>query len=424
MKGARRLATALFTLLWVAPLWAQPVAVNIRKSGDGYRLMRAGQPYFIQGAGGGASKRLLRELGGNSFRTWSADGIAGELDEAARLGLTVTIGIWLAHKSNDFSYGNRAQVDRQFAAARRAIDLYKDHPALLLWGIGNEMEMQQESNPAVWESIERIAAYARKVDPRHPTMTVVADFDRNKLAMIGKYCPSIDIIGINSYGSAPSLAERYRKWGGTKPYVVTEFGPPGPWEVEKTSWGAAIEASSTDKGTRYREAYERSVLNQAMSLGSYAFAWGNKQETTATWFGLFLPDGTRLGAVDVLNELWSGQPVAYSAPAIVHLGLVGPDRVRPQSAVHLTLEARSANHGDLTVEWVLQLDPQAKGSGGASEAVPPTFPESVLRSDASSADIRMPAGGGAYRVFAYVRDGRGGGAVANVPLLVELPGRP
>ena len=53
---------------------ADPVATKITKTPDGgFELQRAGQPYFILGAGGDASKELLKDSGGNSFRTWGAD---------------------------------------------------------------------------------------------------------------------------------------------------------------------------------------------------------------------------------------------------------------------------------------------------------------------------------------------------------------
>jgi hypothetical protein len=284
------------------------------------------------------------------------------------------------------------------------------------------MEMDQEANPEVWKLVERIAAYASKADPAHPAMTVVAEINAAKLAMIERYCPSIRILGINAYGGAPGVAGRYRALGGRLPYVLTEFGPPGPWEVAKTSWGAPIEVSSTEKGAHYRAAYEGSVARQPMSLGSYAFAWGHKQEATATWFSLLLPDGTRLAAVDELQQAWTGKRVARPVPAIERLALAGADRVHAGDTVHLTLEMRDAHLPDLDVQWVLQSDPPWKPSGGAHEDAPPLFPRSILRSDARGVDVRMPEGVGGYRVFAYVRDRQGGGAVANVPVFVE--GRP
>jgi hypothetical protein len=401
---------------------AQPIPVTIQKKGDGFQLLRGGQPYFIKGAGGDGSKPDLLAAGANSFRTWGADGSQARLDEAHKLGLTMTLGLWLGHKAHGFDYSNTAQVAAQYADATRNIDKFKNHPALLMWGIGNEMEMGQEDNVEMWKAIEAIAAYAKKVDPNHPTMTVVAEIGGDKVAMINKHCPSIDVIGLNSYGGGPSLAQRYKAAGGVKPYVITEFGPPGTWEVGKNSWNASPELSSTDKAEAYRQTYIKAVANQPMSLGSYAFTWGNKQEATATWFGLLLPDGSRLGAVDALSELWTGKPPQNRAPLIKSLKLDGAgakDRVAPGSTVRVALAAEDVEKDPLKVSWVLQHDPVSNNTGGATEATPPTYPEAIVKSDARSAELKMPAYGGGYRVFAFVHDGKGGAAVANVPLFVE-----
>jgi hypothetical protein len=74
--------------------------------------------------------------------------------------------------------------------------------------------------------------------------------------------------------------------------VITEFGPPGPWEVRKTSWGAPVEPTSTEKAKIYLRNHSGAIAAEsAQCLGSYAFLWGHKQEATATWFGMFLPSG-------------------------------------------------------------------------------------------------------------------------------------
>lgn len=397
----------------------KPIPVTIVKKGDAFQLLRGGQPYFIKGAGGDGSKPDLLAAGANSFRTWGADGSQAKLDEAQKLGLTMTLGIWLGHKEHGFDYSNAAQVAAQYEAATKAIDRFKDHPALLMWGIGNEMEVGQQDNVEMWKAIEAIAAYAKKADPNHPTMTVVAEIGGDKVAMMNKYCPSIDVIGLNTYGGGPSIAGRYKTAGGIKPYVLTEFGPPGTWEVGKNFWDAANELSSTDKAEAYRKTYLGSIANQPFSLGSYAFTWGNKQEATATWFGLLLPDGSKLGAVDALSELWTGKPPKNRAPLIKSLKLQGADKVAPASTVRVSLEASDLEKDPLKVTWILQHDPLHNNTGGATEATPQIFPEAIVRSDARSAELKMPNVGGGYRVFAYVHDGKGSAAVANVPLFVE-----
>src|SRR5438128_2070126 len=77
--------------------------------------------------------------------------------------------------------------------------------------------------------INSLSTIVKELDPHHPTMTVIAEAGGDKIKNLHRLCPEIDIIGINSYGGAATLGERYKKAGGTKPYVLTEFGPLGIW---------------------------------------------------------------------------------------------------------------------------------------------------------------------------------------------------
>ena len=403
-----------------APLSIQPTPTKLVKKGDGFELLRDGKPYLIKGAGGDGDLKLLAARGGNSVRTWGADNLDARLDEAQRLGLSVTVGIWLGHTEHGFNYDDPAQVAAQFEAAKRAIDRYKNHPAVLMWGIGNEMEgYADQTDPKMWAAVQQIAAYAHRVDPNHPTMTVIAEIGGDKVPSLNKYCPDIDVVGINSYGGAPSIPERYAKAGGVKPYTLTEFGPAGTWETSKNSWGAALELTSSAKADAYANAWNKAIANQPLALGGYAFTWGNKQEATATWFGMLLPDGEPLGAADAMTQIWTGQPAPERAPIISELKINGAPQVAPGTVVNATLKVADPDGDPLRVEWILQADPMIQGSNGDTEAVPPTFPDAIVKSNASGAQVKMPQFGGAYRLFAYARDGKGSAAVGNIPLLVE-----
>ena len=416
-------ASAALPLLAQAP--ATPSVVKIAKKGDGYQILRNGQPYFIKGAGGDGSKTDLKAAGANSWRTWGIDkNLDDQLAEAQKLGMTVTVGIWLGHKEHGFSYDDPAAVAAQKETARKAILRYKDSPALLTWAIGNEMEQGQGDDVAVWNAIEDIAKMAHELDPNHPTMTVVAEIGGNTVKYVNALCPDIDILGINSYGGGPSVGDRYKAAGGVKPFEITEFGPPGTWESGKNAWGVVPELTSTEKADRYRDTYQKTILGSPLCLGSYAFAWGNKQEATATWYGLRLPDGSKLGAVDTLTELWSGREPAALCPVIRTLAVDGPGQVAPGATVKVTLDAADPQNDPLKTTWVLQADPANYNTGGDGQAVPPTFPEAIVTSDTKSATLKMPASGGAYRLYAYVHDSHGGAAVGNVSLDVQSGGPP
>ena len=218
---AAALLTALLSFATPQAACAAAVPVKLVKTPAGWLLLRGGERYFIKGAGGDGPKEALARAGGNSLRTWGiGDDTQRTLDEAQRLGLTVTLGIWLGHKEHGFDYRNAQAVEKQFEDARKAVLRFKDHPALLFWALGNEME-NGDDTPEVWAAVEDLAKMVHAVDPDHPAMTVVAEIGGGKLEAIEKRCPSIDVVGINSYGGGPSLFERYRKSGAGKPYIVT-----------------------------------------------------------------------------------------------------------------------------------------------------------------------------------------------------------
>ena len=400
---------------------ADPIPVELRQTEDGWQLLRGGEPYLIRGAGGDGSLERLAAAGANSLRTWNTDGVQEILDEAHAHGMTVTLGIWLEHERHGFDYGDPEQVAAQFERARDAILKYRDHPALLLWGIGNEAEgYESGDDPAIWKAINDIAAMAKELDPNHPTMTVTAEIGGGRIASLHQRSPAIDIHGINAYGGAASVAERLREGGGTKPFVITEFGPVGPWEAAKTGWGAPYEQTSTQKAEFYRQTYEQAILgSHGQALGSYAFLWGSKMEGTATWFGMLLDSGARLGVVDTMTELWTGTPPADRAPTIEPIAIDAEPMLEPGALVTASALAGDPDGGDITVRWALRAESGDYHTGGDFRQALPDIEGAVVGSTDGNATIRMPSEPGPYRLFAYVYDEAGNAATANIPLLVE-----
>lgn len=401
-------------------LSAEAIPVELVYGGEGWQLLRAGKPYLIRGAGGDASMQQLAAAGGNSIRTWGSDDIRARLDAAHALGLSVTVGIWLGHERHGFDYGDPEQVAAQFERVRKTVEAYRNHPAVLLWGLGNEMEgFGDGDSQAIWEAVNKIALMVKELDPKHPTMTVTAEIGGGRISAVQK-ASGIDIHGINTYAGASSVARRYLAGGGTKPYVITEFGPPGAWESEKTPWGAPYELTSTDKAEFYRRSYAASInAAPGVALGSYAFLWGHKMEATATWFGMFLPDGASLGAVDVMTELWSGRPPADRAPVVRPLVLRGQQGVDPGEQVQVAAVAADPDGGTLQARWILRPEPDDYLTGGDYRQVPAEIADAVLDSDVGSARVKMPTQPGPYRLYYYVYDEAGRAATATLPLLVE-----
>ena len=400
----------------------RPIAVELRQTSAGWQLLRGGKPYFIRGAGGDASLQQLAAAGANSLRTWGADDDVGAtLDAAHALGLSVSVGIWLGHERHGFDYNDADRVREQLERARQSVLRYRDHPALLLWGVGNEMEgFGSGDNPAIWKAVNDVAAMVKQLDSAHPTMTVTAEIGGGRIEGVHRRCSCIDIHGINAYAGVPSLAERYREAGTSKPYVLTEFGPPGAWEVAKNDWGAPAEPTSTEKSAFYRRSYEQGVLGAPdLVLGSYVFTWGFKMEATATWYGMFLDDGARLGAVDTMTELWSGRPPKKRAPTLEPLVIEGDSQVDPGGMVQVRTGITATRDAAIRVRWVLRRDSDDAAPGGDYRPMLPEVEDVVIEGDRHGARLRMPAEPGPYRLFLYVYNNSGNAATANVALLVK-----
>jgi hypothetical protein len=421
MKSILQLISVIPFLL-PQSLSAAPIPIRITVQDGQHILIRGDKPYFIKGAGGDGGMAALSASGANSLRLWGEDGLGEKLDQATQAGLTVSAGIWLGQVRQGFDWSDAASLVEQREKVRAVVEKFKDHPALLIWSLGNEMEDTEGRNGAVWSEVDSLAAMVKQIDPNHPVMTVIAEIGGEKVENLHSLCPNIDIVGINSYAGAASVGKRYRELGGTKPYILTEFGTAGIWEIQKDVLGAYPEKTSTAKADDYRRAYEGGVLGHPnLCLGSYTFLWGGKQEVTATWFSMLLPDGSRLAPADTMHELWSGHPPANRCPVISRLDTLGPRTAKPGEMLAATIDSSDPEGDPLSVEWILQQDPAQFGTGGDAEAVPPTFPEAIVRSSLKGAEIKAPENGGLYRLFAYVRDGKGGAAVANVSLQVDAP---
>ena len=410
----RRILCALFVLM--AAIASGASVVKIEKTANGFRLMRNGAPYFIKGAVGSKELDPLKAAGGNSIRIYSPGPV---LDDAQARGLTALVGLNVGRPRQGFSYRDEAVVAVQRQHVRETVLKFKSHPAVLMWALGNENELRasDEDRMLVWKEMEQLARIVKGADPDHPVITVIAGWGKAHLKELGELAPSLDAIGINTYGGMLRLPEAVAAQGWSKPFLITEFGPRGHWEVAKTAWGMPIEDSSTAKADLYAKAYRHAIADQPGCLGSYVFLWGQKQEKTHTWYGMFLPDGAALGAVDAMTYSWTGKWPANRAPRIDQLEVTPSADVQPGQRLTARVAASDPDGDPVTIQWDLRKDvADNPNTGGDREEPTPPIKSALVESRASIAVFAMPAAAGNYRMFVYVYDGKGSAATANVPL--------
>ncbi len=428
MQAIRRhLVPVLFAASFSSAV-ANPVKVEIRRNETGeFSLIRDGKPYLIHGAGGSGHLKDLVKYGGNSIRTWGGDSldfkIDGKplLDVCQELGITVTAGIWIAHQRHGFDYSDAAQVEKQREMVRATVRKHRGHPAILMWGLGNEMEgpSLDGKDPRVWKELNVLAGIVKEEDPDHPVMTVIAGAAESKVKGILEHYPNIDVLGVNAYSGASGAARAVKAAGWKKPFVLTEFGPQGHWEVPKTSWGAPVEPTGQKKAASYYAAQSLLAEDKDICLGSYVFLWGQKQEVTSTWYGMFLPSGEKLPTVDAMCRAWTGKWPDNRSPRVTAFD--SPLReatVAPGQSVTASITATDPENDALSWEWAVIEESSDKKEGGDAEAVPPTVKGAVTTAANGTATIRTPDKPGAYRLFVTVRDGKGGASAENIPFQV------
>jgi hypothetical protein len=407
---------------------SSPIKVEIVSTDAGYQLMRGGKPYVIKGAGMGIDDiENFAAHGGNSIRNWTTraddQSTLDLLDSASAHGVTVALCLSVHAERWGFDYDDANAVAAQLEAFREEVIRYRDHPAVLVWIIGNELN-HGYSNARVYDAVNDIAGMINELDPNHPTTTTIEGVKPDVINDVLSRAPKLDFISFQVYGELFALPERVKAANYQRPYMVTEWGAIGYWEMAATSWGAPTEMTSSEKAAVFLRGQQEILapLKNQM-IGSYAFLWGQKQERTPTWFGMFTESGEATEVVDVMHYAWNGSWPGNRAPqvrAITLDGEVASSSVTLNSGqqVEAMVDVVDPDGDDLTYRWELKPESDATAVGGDHENTLVNIEHSIERADAATTMLTAPAPG-AYRLFVYAFDGHGHAAHANIPFLVE-----
>ncbi len=407
--------------------FGQACLVKIQKNDTKWQLTVDGKPYYIKGAGGDKHLDVLIQAGGNTIRTWGTENAKQILDDAHRKGLKVMLGLWVQHERHGFDYNDEFAVKKQLENFRKEVQKYKNHPALLVWGIGNEYELNY-TNTKVWAAVNAIAKMIHEEDPNHPTSTVTAGTNPEKLKFVMDELTEIDIYGINTYADIVNVKNVLESGGFKGPYMITEWGPTGHWEIAKTMWGSSIEQNSTEKAASYLQRYQSFIASQEeQCIGSFAFLWGQKQEYTSTWYGLFSEDGKPTEALDALTKCWSGKYPENRSPSIKSVFFNGKENslnaiLKPGQSCSVRVEVLDLNQDKLSYVWELYPESTDLKTGGDAEDKPALIYGRIKGRKTNAITLKAPLEEGRYRLFLFVHDGEKM-AYLNIPFYVESNGQ-
>ena len=234
---------------------------------DGRNLYQNGEVFYIKGIcwnpvpiGGNHPRdidfegtvdvdaQLMADLGINVIRTYEPITDTDVLDTLYAHGIYVINTV--------YSYGGST-----IASAVTHVNAVKDHPAILMWAIGNEwnynglyydLSLNQSK-----DKINDVAAAIRKSDPTHPITTIYGYLPSSFTI---QSMPDIDIWGLNVY-SGITFGNLFGNWQTMtdKPMYIAEYGA--------DSWNANINALDETAQADATRVLTTTIINQ--SQGQY-----------------------------------------------------------------------------------------------------------------------------------------------------------
>lgn len=384
-----------------------------------------GKPVFIKGIGGSDNLNLARESGANAFRTWDSESIEYYLDEARANNMYVMMGIKLSKNAED--YHHEAYKEEVRNQVRALAETYKDDKNIFAWGLGNEIDILDANTETTWLFVEELAQLIKSIDKRHLVATVTSHKEKTVVLAV-KHAPSLDFIGINSYGKIGEVGAILDNADYNGAFMITEWGPTGFWQVPKTEWNAPIEETSEEKRSVFEYRYNNYISKYKNCLGSFVFLWGQKEERTPTWYSMFvekgvegLPlNGEKTPMVEAMQRVWNQKEPAQTAPVIHSFrinGITDNVTVSKGELINGEVLATDKENDNLTYIWEVLKEATVLGVGGSPEPRPDRVGD-VATTDINTHTFSVDESG-YYRLYIYVSDNTGFVGTANIPFRVK-----
>jgi hypothetical protein len=407
------------------PLTTPPVpnggtVVKVTGGQGNWGLSVNGSPYYIKGVTFGpqsataeAHMQDLKELGVNTVRTWGTDASSQPLlDRAAAVNIKVINGFWL-NQGTDF-VNDTAYEDSTLAAIVQQVNAYKNHPGVLMWDVGNEVlltlqntysgaQLEAERN-AYARYVERVAQAIHAADPNHPVTST--DAWTGAWPYYKANTPSLDLYAVNTYGAACNVKQDWINGGYTKPYIVTESGEAGEWEVPNDANGVPTEPSDQQKVAGYASAWNCIQGHAGVSLGATLFNYGNENDFGGIWFNLE-PGGWKFPTYYQVAQNYGGSPATPAGPVITSMSVPQNVNAGKQFAVSVNVTG--------SVRYNLMYASKYVDNNTTLRYA------AFTQTGANSFSVTAPNQLGVWKVYVYAYDGHGNVAVETKSVNVTVP---
>ncbi|KIF69174.1 hypothetical protein HY68_12140 [Streptomyces sp. AcH 505] len=432
---AAMLAGALIGLQAPAAQAAGSV-VKVTGSQGNWQLTVDGAPYQIKGLTWGpsvadAAKYMpdVASMGVNTIRTWGTDATSAPLlDAAAANGVKVIAGFWLQPGGGPGAGGcvnyltDTTYKNDMLAEFPKWVDTYKDNPGVLMWNVGNESvlglqncysgdELERQRD-AYTTFVNDVAKKIHSVDPNHPVTST--DAWTGAWPYYKKNAPDLDLYAVNSYNAVCDIKNTWEQGGYTKPYIVTETGPAGEWEVPDDANGVPDEPTDVQKAEGYTKAWSCITGHQGVALGATMFHYGTENDFGGVWFNL-LPDGLKRLSYYAVKQAYGGNTAGDNTPPRITDMVVNgaTDGVAAGSDVTVSTKTTDPDGDQITYQLLFSSN-YIDGDKGLVPAATTDHGNGTLTA-------KVPDKIGVYKVYVKATDGKGNVGIETKSLKVVAP---
>ncbi|MEV6415341.1 discoidin domain-containing protein [Kribbella sp. NPDC051718] len=406
--------------------------VHVSGSQGNWQLVVNNAPWQVKGltwgppaSEAGARLPALKQIGVNTVRTWGTDASSKPLfDAAAANGMRVIAGYWLQPGGGPGSGGCVNYVTdgtykaNMLAEIRRWTTEYKDNQGVLLWNVGNESVLGMQNCFSGTELENQRIAYARfvneatqaihAIDPNHPVTST--DAWTGAWPYFKQYTPDLDLLAVNSYGHICQVKQDWISGGYNKPYIVTEAGPAGEWEVPNDANGVPDEPTDVQKRDGYLAAWNCITGHTGVALGATLFHYGVEDDFGAVWFNL-TPGGQKRLSYYAVRQAFGGAGGGNTAPVISNMTLSRTTDVPAGGTITVTVNVSDPDGDALTHEF--KVGGKYIDGSGALVGTP--------SSGNGPFTVTVPERLGVWKLYDYVRDGKGNVGIETKSFRVVAP---
>jgi len=404
--------------------------IEVQKIDEKWTFLVNGAPYAVKGVTFGHGNDIanydsyfkdLNFLGVNTIRTWATNENTSQLlDAAEKYGIKVMVGIWMRHgrpgMEDDDSFDYISDEDGKLKMYNNAIETvnkYKNHPAILTWGIGNEVILNittDQEKEAYAVLLESICKEIKRIDTDHPLTSV--DAWTFGLDWWYNHVPSLDIYGLNVYGQAAGfLSQELSKRGIDKPYLITEYGVTGEWDIKVEKQGVKVEPSDQQKYSAILKGYNELIRPELSCLGVFVFHYADGNKHMAPWLFTHY-DSMYRPQYWAIREAYTGKrPVNH--PPSIHQVQIADTIQQSDTWVPVVLDLSDLENDSLNISFSYN---QRTGSRKRRDQI------NILTHRGNIQDgyeIKLPKENGPIKIYAIAEDTYHNVGIASTSIMMQ-----